>query len=504
MLNLNETYQGYNIIEYLGGGKAADSYLVKKNEHYYVLKKMHLKPFINGHIFRVKDELESYNKLISLGLNMPELIDYDENNQYLIKAYIEGKNLAYLIKDNQIPVMLYHAFYIIIEKLESLGYTIDYFPTNFIVNENKLFYVDYEINPYQEMWDYKNWGVHFWFNTEGFKLYFPNQNMEKLSDPNTPELPIKEMTAPKVNQLYHDINAYNFSNLAKKLKLDTNTIVINQKQHGMAATSFEIKDDHQCYFVKYYPLTSKLDDIKSEIQAASNTNTTLPKLVHYDLSCKHHQFYVLVFEYIDGFVLMDLYDNASPSLKKELTTKFTKTLIDIHAQKTTGSSVDFISVELKEIRDIISISGIKGLDQVISYLENHKTKIHSYQLSRLHGDYHPWNIMIEKNQLYVIDWKYKIGDFRYDVYWTYTLLIRSGFENLAKQFLYQYQGFIPHVLNDQNYFMILASTRWLVNVILSINQREIEENQIEMFSSFIEAYSDLVSQLLKISITIKY
>lgn len=50
---------------------------------------------------------------------------------------------------------------------------IDYFPTNFVVDENKvLFYIDYECNDYMDEWNFENWGIKYWSRTDEFKENF--------------------------------------------------------------------------------------------------------------------------------------------------------------------------------------------------------------------------------------------------------------------------------------------------------------------------------------------
>lgn len=48
---------------------------------------------------------------------------------------------------------------------------IDYFPTNFVVQEDKLFYIDYECNDYMEEWNFDNWGMKYWSQTKEFLEY---------------------------------------------------------------------------------------------------------------------------------------------------------------------------------------------------------------------------------------------------------------------------------------------------------------------------------------------
>ena len=53
---------------------------------------------------------------------------------------------------------------------------IDYFPTNFVVQEDKLYYIDYECNDYMEEWNFENWGIKYWSQTKEFLEYV---HMEK-------------------------------------------------------------------------------------------------------------------------------------------------------------------------------------------------------------------------------------------------------------------------------------------------------------------------------------
>ena len=39
---------------------------------------------------------------------------------------------------------------------------IDYYPTNFIVRDDELYYIDYECNEYDSKWDFESWGSKYW------------------------------------------------------------------------------------------------------------------------------------------------------------------------------------------------------------------------------------------------------------------------------------------------------------------------------------------------------
>ena len=57
------------------------------------------------------------------------------------------------------------------DKAKAAGLNIDYFPTNFIVNNDTLWYIDYECNDYMEEWDLEHWGIKYWSDTEEFRKY---------------------------------------------------------------------------------------------------------------------------------------------------------------------------------------------------------------------------------------------------------------------------------------------------------------------------------------------
>lgn len=48
---------------------------------------------------------------------------------------------------------------------------IDYFPTNFVVQNDELYYIDYECNDYMDEWNFENWGIRYWSKTDTFMEY---------------------------------------------------------------------------------------------------------------------------------------------------------------------------------------------------------------------------------------------------------------------------------------------------------------------------------------------
>ena len=57
------------------------------------------------------------------------------------------------------------------DRLYPAGLNIDYFPTNFVVQDELLYYIDYECNSYMEQWDFSHWGINYWSKTPQLLQY---------------------------------------------------------------------------------------------------------------------------------------------------------------------------------------------------------------------------------------------------------------------------------------------------------------------------------------------
>lgn len=170
-VNKNE----YRIIKLLGKGKGGYSYLVENNGKEYVLKQIHHEP-CDYYQFgdKLQSEINDYNKLKSIGIRMPALLDVDIEKERILKEYIKGNTIYELVKEG-VEVGKY------LEQVRSMcallyekNTNIDYFPTNFVVQDNTLFYIDYECNDYMEEWNFENWGIKYWAQTPEFIEYIKN------------------------------------------------------------------------------------------------------------------------------------------------------------------------------------------------------------------------------------------------------------------------------------------------------------------------------------------
>lgn len=170
-MTVNE--RDYSVKKLLGKGKGGYSYLVTDGERDYVLKQIHHEP-CDYYQFgdKLESELRDYARLREVGIPMPELLDVDRKQERILKAYIPGDTIDLYVKEDRMEDGFYWQMEDMCRKLYPAGLNIDYFPTNFVVWEGKLYYVDYECNAYMEQWDYAHWGKRYWWKSEAFLTYF--------------------------------------------------------------------------------------------------------------------------------------------------------------------------------------------------------------------------------------------------------------------------------------------------------------------------------------------
>jgi len=166
----------------LGRGKSGYAYLIENTERQYVLKKIHHEPcFYYNFKDKMGQELESYIRLSKTGINLPKLYHYDESEEYIIKEYIHGRNLAQVIAEGSIEEQHLSELFRISKVLKKECINIDYFPTNFVLEGEDIYYIDYEFNPYTDEWSFENWGIYYYANPQGMKKFLENGDHEAIN-----------------------------------------------------------------------------------------------------------------------------------------------------------------------------------------------------------------------------------------------------------------------------------------------------------------------------------
>ena len=167
MLELNSYVslngKDYQLEKLLGKGKGGYSYLASCDGSFFVLKQIHHEPcsyYQFGN--KIMAELNDYERLKNAGIRIPLMIAHDVQNERILKEYIDGPTIEQLAKEKLVKPEYIAQVEEMCHKLYPLHLNIDYYPTNFIVQNGLLYYIDYECNEYSDEWNFENWGKKYW------------------------------------------------------------------------------------------------------------------------------------------------------------------------------------------------------------------------------------------------------------------------------------------------------------------------------------------------------
>ena len=171
----------YRILRLLGHGKGGYSYLAECEGALYAVKQIHHEPcdyYQFGN--KIEAEIRDYGRLRDAGIRIPEMLAVEPETERLVKAYIEGPTIFQMVRDGQSAEPYLAQVREMAALAKAAGLNIDYFPTNFIVRDGLLWYVDYECNAYMDEWNFENWGVKYWFRTPEFEAYLEQKRKDAM------------------------------------------------------------------------------------------------------------------------------------------------------------------------------------------------------------------------------------------------------------------------------------------------------------------------------------
>lgn len=151
-------------VKLLGKGKGGYSYLVTDGSDEYVLKQIHHEPCSYYNFSdKLKSELDDYETLKKTGIRMPRLLEVDKEKEIILKEYIEGDLISDYVEKGKMKQTYYDQIKEMCKLVYKQGINIDYYPTNFVVRDDKIYYIDFECNKYDEKWDFETWGKQYWY-----------------------------------------------------------------------------------------------------------------------------------------------------------------------------------------------------------------------------------------------------------------------------------------------------------------------------------------------------
>lgn len=155
----------YTVVKLLGHGKGGYSYLVTLDGRLYVLKQIHHEP-CDYYTFgdKLAAECGDYEKLLAAGIPIPRLLEVDTAQERILKEYICGPTVMELTRQGLLREEYILQGQQMAAQAKAAGLNIDFYPTNFVLQKGKLYYIDYECNPYMDRWSFEAWGSSYWKN----------------------------------------------------------------------------------------------------------------------------------------------------------------------------------------------------------------------------------------------------------------------------------------------------------------------------------------------------
>ena len=167
----------YEILKLLGKGKGGYSYLASDGTQRYVLKQIHHEPcgyYQFGN--KVEAEINDYNRLKEIGIKIPAMIDVDIENERILKEYVDGDTIYELILQDKMKSVYIDQLRSMCVLLYAAHTNIDYFPTNFVVQDEERYDIDCEGKDYMDEWNFENWGIKYWSKTPEFLQYMKERS----------------------------------------------------------------------------------------------------------------------------------------------------------------------------------------------------------------------------------------------------------------------------------------------------------------------------------------
>ena len=156
----------YSVIRLLGHGKGGYSWLAERDGTEYVIKQIHHEPcsyYTFGN--KIEAERNDYQRLLAAGIRIPRMLEIDMERERIVKEFIDGATAAELAQAGKLTEEHIRQVQEMAQLAMAAGLNIDYYPTNFIMQDDLLYYIDYECNPYEEQWSFERWGAKYWSNT---------------------------------------------------------------------------------------------------------------------------------------------------------------------------------------------------------------------------------------------------------------------------------------------------------------------------------------------------
>jgi aminoglycoside phosphotransferase (APT) family kinase protein len=185
-------------------------------------------------------------------------------------------------------------------------------------------------------------------------------------------------------------------------------------------------------------------------------------------------------ERIHGRSMGDAFAEATDDERGRLLEQFCRLFVDLHALDwrpfvpacAAPDPGEVIASWLAHMHATAQQLQVQAFDPVLSWLEARRATIVCARCSVLHGDFHPYNILLRADgSAAVIDWTgIGLSDYRFDLAWTVLLLSTFGRTELRDYVLGEYERLTGQTLEQLAFFDVAACLRRLADFHITLTQ----------------------------------
>jgi len=186
----------------------------------------------------------------------------------------------------------------------------------------------------------------------------------------------------------------------------------------------------------------------------------------------------IVMERIKGGTVEDALRVSGEAGRERLIGVLLKLFVDLHnldskkvfPDNEIRTTAGYVEGVIDRYRRGIADQGIPWMKPLIDWLDARRATITSADVSVLHRDFHPLNVMLREDESpAVIDWgASSVGDYRDDLAWTILLSSTFGDPASSDMILEGYREVSRHEVEDIEFFEVMAILRRLTDLTVSL------------------------------------
>lgn len=190
----------------------------------------------------------------------------------------------------------------------------------------------------------------------------------------------------------------------------------------------------------------------------------------------------VVMEYVRGPTLRQVFSQATESESRDLIRRMTALQLAIHHLPWQGlvesplaadqGPEDVTSQMLSEMQETIRRYGLNEFEPHLRWLDDRRQQGAVIQISLIHNDYHPENLLVHNGELVVIDWAFaEASDYRLDLAWTTMLVGAMLGESHRALVLECYEQLDESEVECFQFFEVLKLTQRMLTIATWMDKR---------------------------------